>query len=129
MKRSFLKPIHLFGLGLIVAFGVYGITGIRSAITPYVSIKEAQATTDRVQVKGHLDKASMHTDNLGRLIFDLNDFTTHQVFTVVFSGQHPANMQMARDVVVMGSWDGKRGVFEADQMNIKCPDKYSSEKG
>jgi cytochrome c-type biogenesis protein CcmE len=123
-RRMPVKPLHIFGLALIIGFGVYGATGMKDSITPYVSIAQARATQDRVQVKGALDKKSLHSDSLGRLIFQLKDFQTGQRFEVIFSGQHPANMQMARDVVAMGSWNASDRVFDADQMNIKCPDKY-----
>lgn len=129
MNKFPLRPLHLFGMLLIVGFGVYGATGIKSSITPYVDIGHAIATTDRVQVKGSLDKRTIHADHYGSLIFDLQDFQTRQKFTVVFTGQHPANMQMARDVVAMGTWNPYRKVFVADQMNIKCPDKYQAGAG
>ncbi|MCA1594963.1 MAG: cytochrome c maturation protein CcmE [Chloroflexi bacterium] len=130
MKRLGIKPLYLYGVLLILGFAVYGASGMKDAITPYVSIPQAmQRPEDRVQVKGSLDKASVHGNTYGQLIFSLLDFKTKRKFTVVFSGQHPANMQMARDVVAMGNWDEVAGVFKADQMNIKCPDKYQPGAG
>lgn len=125
MTKMFrIKPLYLMGFLLIIGFGIYGVTGVKGTLTPYVGIQEAQSSTDRVQVKGNLNKSSLHSDSLGRLIFDLTDFKSKQKFNVVYSGQHPANMAMARDVVAMGSWDPVHHCFQADQMNIKCPDKY-----
>ena len=122
MKKP--KSLYIFGFALIIGFALYGATGLKGALTPYLDIGQAKMTTDRVQVKGTLDKSTIHTDSLGRLIFDLTDFKSKQRFAVIFSGQHPANMAMARDVVAMGVWNPQRQVFESDQMNIKCPDKY-----
>jgi len=124
-----LKPLPLFGLALIAAFAIFGFSGLRGSVTPYVDIATAQATTDRVQVKGKFDKSTLHNGPRGELIFNLVDFKTAQQFAVVYSGPQPANMQMARDVVAMGSWDAQRNVFAADQMNIKCPDKYAPGAG
>ena len=125
MKKLPIKPLYLYGIILIAAFAAYGATGVKDAITPYVSIAEAQQHPDEhVQVKGELIKKTIHGNEYGQLIFDLVDFKLKKRFTVVFSGQHPANMQMARDVVAMGNWDPAGHVFKSDQMNIKCPDKY-----
>ena len=120
------KPLPVVGFALIIGFGIYGANGLKGSITPYVTIAQARSTPDRVQVKGSLDKSTLHTDSLGRLIFDLTDFKTHERFTVMYCGEDHANMAMARDVVAMGNWNPKSGVFNADQMNIKCPDKYQT---
>ena len=121
-----IKPLHLVGLVLIVGFAIFGATGLKGAMTPYVDIAQAKSTTDRVQVKGKLDKSSVHTDSLGRLLFRLSDFKTHDSFAVCYTGPEHANMEMARDVVAMGHWDPSANQFKADEMNIKCPDKYQT---
>jgi cytochrome c-type biogenesis protein CcmE len=123
MKLGHWKIVLSLGLiGVLVAFGV---TAFQGSLTPYRSFREARAG-GYVQVNGTLaDPASTSTEQ-GVLRFQLRD-TAGEVLPVTYPGVKPANFEQATSVVAIGQY--KNGVFEADQLLVKCPSKYQAEGG
>ena len=121
------QPFWRIGISLvlIVVLVAFGVTAFQGSLTPYKSFREARAG-GYVQVNGTLaDPASTSTTE-GVLRFELKD-TEGQVLTVAYHGVKPANFEQATSVVAIGRFE--EGIFEADQLLVKCPSKYQAEGG
>ena len=46
-------------------------------------------------------------------------------FHVVYKGVKPSNFEQATEVVAIGRFNN--GIFEAEQLLVKCPSKYEAE--
>jgi len=107
---------------LVVAFLAYGTTSFKSNLTPYVSFDEASATARKVQVAGGLvQNSTKYVDESQELQFSMvdDDGNTMQVH---YKGVKPGNFEEAVQIVAIGSYES--GVFEAEQLLVKCPSKY-----
>lgn len=104
--------------GVIVAFLMNS--------SPYVTVAQAKAVNaDRMHLSGDIMKETVHQDlKEHTLTFDVKDATGR--VTVVYSGTPPQNMGEATKVVAIGTM--KNGKFLSDQLLVKCPSKYESEK-
>lgn len=120
-----MKAKYVIGLVIIVAFIVFAGMNLKKSLTPYVSLSEAKRTGAVVQVKG---KRVPGTEN-----FNMDNKTFHfemvddkgEKFQVVYEGVKPSNFEQATEVVAIGKFDN--GVFNAEQLLVKCPSKYQAE--
>jgi cytochrome c-type biogenesis protein CcmE len=121
MKLGFILPLVVGSLALT---GMV-FTFVNQA-TPYVTVKEAQAgNTGRVHLPGEMVQESIQVASKERIVrFTLKDEKGDQI-PVVYQGNAPANMGTSTKVVVIGRVE--EGVFQANDMLIKCPTKYESE--
>jgi cytochrome c-type biogenesis protein CcmE len=112
----------IIGIGLIVAFTVFGFLNFRKALTPYVSYKEARAGGS-VQIIGTLLQGSVNyvTDEQ-TLYFTMKEKDTDDTIPVAYKGQRPINFEDATSIVAIGSFDGR--IFQAKKLLVKCPSKY-----
>lgn len=98
---------------------------MQNTLTAYVGFSDAQAATSRVQVKGAIDKSSVEFDHMKRdLRFDITDDAGKRM-TVHYAGTAPGNFDQASHAVCAGTFEN--GVFNADELLIKCPSKYQGE--
>jgi cytochrome c-type biogenesis protein CcmE len=113
---------YAVGAVLVVAFLAYGTTSFKSNLTPYVTFDEAEKTARKVQVAGGLvANSTQYLDESQELRFAMvND--TGETMTVHYSGVKPGNFEEAVQIVAIGSY--QEGVFEAEQLLVKCPSKY-----
>ncbi len=117
MKRS-----YLIGGLLILTFGLLGASKLRSTLVTYVGFSEARAAGTRVQIKGKIDKASVHIDRTTKsLVFDVTDDNKGRM-TIIYNRPAPGNFSQASHVVAVGKY--KDGTFLADELLVKCPSKY-----
>jgi cytochrome c-type biogenesis protein CcmE len=121
------QPFWRIGISLvlIVVLVAFGVTAFQGSLTPYKSFREARAG-GYVQVNGTLADPTSTSTTDGVLRFDLKD-TEGQVLAVAYHGVKPANFEQATSVVAIGRFE--EGVFEADQLLVKCPSKYQAEGG
>lgn len=100
-----------------------------SNASPYGSFAEAKQTgSDRIYVKGALDKESIHTDVKagGKTTFFLTDLKGEKE-QVQLNVPRPENLGDASDVVVIGGFQGS--TFVAKDIRVKCPSRYEDKKG
>ncbi len=121
-----MRPKYIVGIGIILVFIAFAGLKLKQSFTPYVSLQEAKQTSGVVQVKGTRIPGSERYDYEKKVfIFEMKD-TTGEVFKVVYHGVKPSNFEQAMEVVAIGAY--KNGVFEANQLLIKCPSKYQAEE-
>lgn len=121
-----LKPSLVIGVMLIVCFATLGAVAFRKTVTPYVSVPEARATTDIVQVYGAIDQAHRKYDKAtGEMTFPLTDLKNNTMM-VRYRKTIPGNIAQATHCVATGHWN--RDHFDATDLLIKCPSKYQGEK-
>lgn len=121
-----MKPSLIIGIVLIAAFAALGAVAFRKTVTPYVSVPEARATADVVQVYGAIDQAHVSYDKAtAEIRFPLTDLKNNTM-EVRYKGVRPGNMAQATHCVATGQWDGDH--FDATSLLIKCPSKYQGDK-
>jgi len=107
---------------LVVAFLAYGTTSFKSNLTPYVSFAEAASSARKVQVAGGLvENSSEYLDESQELRFTLIE-EDGDTLVVHYDGVKPGNFEEAVQIVAVGRFDD--GVFNAEQLLVKCPSKY-----
>ncbi len=113
---------YAVGAVLVVAFLAYGTTSFKSNLTPYVSFEEASRSGKRVQVAGGLvEDSTEYLDASQELKFAMVD-EDGNTLTVHYNGVKPGNFEEAVQIVAVGTY--QRGLFEAEQLLVKCPSKY-----
>jgi cytochrome c-type biogenesis protein CcmE len=107
---------------LVVAFLAYGTTSFKSNLTPYVSFEEASRSARKVQVAGGLvENSTDYLDETEELRFTMVE-EDGDTMTVLYKGVKPGNFEEAVQIVAVGSYGD--GVFNAEQLLVKCPSKY-----
>jgi len=128
-----LNAKYVIGGLIIILFVVWGAYSFMKTTIQYVSIEQARNSDKIVQVMGKIDfdVVTFNTDEqrLEFAIFDAEapDDATADRLPVVYHGVVPGNFEQATSVVLKGK--SRDGVFEADQMLVKCPSKYQGEGG
>src|SRR5579862_4751000 len=124
-KRGFAKGATLTAIVCLLAI-VGVIYAFMANSSPYVTVAQARtANADRMHVAGDIVQETVHQDLTNHtIVFDLKDTTGK--LTVVYTGTPPQNMGEAKQAVAIGSM--KDGKFLSDNLLIKCPSKYESEK-
>ena len=124
---------YIIGGLIIVLFVVWGAYSFMKTTIQYVSIEQARTSEHVVQVMGEIDfdRVNFNTDErrLEFAIFDVeapNEATAVRL-PVVYYGVVPGNFEQASSVVLKGK--SADGVFQADQMLVKCPSKYQGDGG
>ena len=113
---------YAVGAVLVVAFLAYGTTSFKSNLTPYVSFEEASRSGKKVQVAGGLvENSTEYLDASEELRFAMVDEDGNRL-TVHYNGVKPGNFEEAVQIVAVGNY--RQGVFEAEQLLVKCPSKY-----
>lgn len=106
----------LAGIGLTTVF-------VNNA-SPYVTIKEVNGLNQKVHVVGKIVPNTLTQNALAQEVnFTIQDDSG--VMPVKYVGPPQSNLASATQVVVIGQ--RKDGVFEANQMLVKCPSKYESD--
>jgi cytochrome c-type biogenesis protein CcmE len=121
--RAILIPV----LGLL--FLVIAVLSLsENILSPYVPFATAR---DRggsyVQIIGTLDSTSPVIHGEGEFSFRIAENGGAKM-DVIHRGVKPQNFEHADQIVLLGSYNISRGIFEADKLLVKCPSKYRSEK-
>lgn len=114
-------------VGSIIVIGLIVVAALtlRSTMTPYVTVKEAKLTGSQCQVKGEVVPGSAIFDLDKKIFrFKLVD-KNNDIVDVIHNGVKPGNFDQAKEVVVIGKF--QNGIFEANQILVKCPSKYEAE--
>ncbi len=118
----------IFLIILLVGFVAYAGLNLAESVTPYVSIAEARATSNGVQVKGLLDKNFEPVQTSDEFNFSLKDEVTGETMRVKFDGIKPDQFDEAYHIVAVGKYDAADETFHAKKLLIKCPSKYEGQK-
>ena len=122
---------YIIGGIIIVLFVVWGGYSFMQTTIQYVSLDQARASERTVQVMGKIDfdLVNFNSDQkrLEFAIYDAEatDEVNAERMPVVYYGVVPGNFDQATSVVLKGQ--SSDGVFEAEQMLVKCPSKYQGE--
>ena len=118
----------IFLIVLLVGFAGYAGLNLAESVTPYVSIAEARATSNGVQVKGLLDKNFEPVQRGNEFDFSLLDEATGETMRVKFDGMKPDQFDEAYHIVAVGKYEAADETFHAKKLLIKCPSKYEGQK-
>ena len=113
---------------MLVGFIGYAGFNLAESVTPYVSIAEARATSNGVQVKGLLDKNFTPQQTCDEFTFSLQDEETGETMRVKFDGMNPDQFDEAYHIVAVGKYDTTDNSFHAKKLLIKCPSKYEGQQ-
>jgi len=112
----------IFGVTAIVGFVAFGAGAFKSSLTPYVTFRQARATSDSVQIAGKLVQGSdRYDEGSSTLLFTLEDETGDRM-DIAYTGLKPGNFNEATQVVAIGRLKGH--VLQAEKLLVKCPSKY-----
>ncbi len=139
MKNKKIIIIAIISICAGIAF--YSIFSAGRVLTPYVSFKNAIESGSHVQVIGMPDRSKPFEQKEGIFSFDLKesadslresedtlkDSATNSM-KVSFNGAKPNNFDSADQIVVQGSYNKERNIFEAKKILVKCPSKYIRNK-
>lgn len=120
---TILLAVALVGAGL--GIGIYAFI---SNSSPYRTVVEAKApgTTGSIHVQAIVLRDTVQRDPISRTLrFTVKDEVSGDTLPVVYRGAIPESFDQAPKVVVVGSC--KNGVFEASQIQTKCPSRYDAE--
>ncbi len=117
-----------FLAAMLLGFVAYAGINLSENVTPYVSIAEATASKNSVQVKGLLDENFAPRQAGDEFIFNLRDEVTGETLNVKFSGVRPDQFDEAHHIVAVGKYDEAAETFRAKKLLIKCPSKYEGQK-
>lgn len=124
MKRK-RANLYVIGTVLVVALAGYAFTGLRESLTPYVRFDQARSADRVVQVAGGLVTGSSSYDSDTKsLLFTMEDKESGDTLAVTYQGVKPANFEDAVSIVAVGRYSEETGVFQADNLLVKCPSKY-----
>jgi cytochrome c-type biogenesis protein CcmE len=120
-----MKSKYLIGIAIILVFLVFAGVNFQQSLTPYVSLETAMKKGTTVQIKGaRVAGSEMYDFENKSFRFQMSD-GAEAVFPVIYRGVKPSNFEHAKEVVAKGRF--RNGVFEADEILIKCPSKYEAE--
>ncbi len=120
-----MKAKYIVGLVIIVVFVIFAGMNFQESLTPYITLAEAKANGKTCQIKGARVDGSDHYDPTTKTFnFKIHDESGEEVL-VIYNGVKPSNFEHATEIVVRGRY--RDGVFEADEMLVKCPSKYEAE--
>ncbi len=119
-----MKKKTIIGITIIVIFSVFAFSAFDSAVTPYVTFQEAFETSRKVQVMGYLEEGQANYNLEDQnLEFNLVDDEGTRAL-VIYNGAKPSNFDDADSIVVIGEYNSSAGVFQAEDLLVKCPSKY-----
>jgi cytochrome c-type biogenesis protein CcmE len=118
------------GVVVVVVIGVLMAVSFSGSTSDYLSIAEVKALgSDQPRdsrVAGAIvpDSVDWNTREL-HLTFEIEDDTGQ--LEISYHGPQPDMLVDAVEAVVIGKYDPENGLFEAEELLMKCPSKYEEE--
>lgn len=122
--KYILGGVVLLGVIAFVMFSSFQSNTVYYYTLPELYTQQTQLTGQTVRVNGPLDKTSIQNDQKN-LILKFNLVQDGHVLPVVYRGVAPDTMGSGESVVAEGKLD-HNGVFQADNILVKCPSKYET---
>ncbi|MFC2031011.1 cytochrome c maturation protein CcmE [Chloroflexota bacterium] len=119
------------GVVVVVVIGVLIATSFSGSTSDYLSVTEVRALgpdqgrDSRVAGAIVADSVAWSTQEL-HLTFEIEDETG--TLPISYHGPQPDMLVDAVEAVAIGKYDPSAGVFEADELLMKCPSKYEEEE-
>lgn len=113
---------------VVAALGI-GIFLFVQNSSPYRTIAQAKASKGNgsIHIQADVVKQSVLRNLINQeLKFTISDTESHETIPVIYHGAIPESFDQATRVVVVGSF--KNGIFEATQIQTKCPSRYSADE-
>ena len=131
--RSRTGAIKFFvgGLVILAAIAYVLFNSFQANAVYYYTLREFNAQQSKlagqtIRINGPLDKDSIQIDQKTSVLkFNLKDGDL--VLPVVYRGIAPDTLKTGESVVAEGRVDAT-GVFQADNILVKCPSKYEEQK-
>ncbi|HEX6289694.1 MAG TPA: cytochrome c maturation protein CcmE [Herpetosiphonaceae bacterium] len=124
-RRFGLKPVQWMMLAVIALALGFGGWSLRGSLARTVTIAEAKEASGTVQVFGYLHSKGAYDDH-HNWTFDIQG---HDGSTLkVVHPTKPGNFEDAISVAATGRFNAEKGVFEAEQLLVKCPSKYQEQE-
>ena len=124
-----MNKTYIAGFTIIVLAIGFTMWAFSGSMTPYVDIKQARQLNGDVQVRGKIVRDAEHQpfyDTKANVLrFWLEDINKEKI-EVVYHGAKPEAFDTAPETAAKGSI--VNGVFSSNQLVVKCPSKYDSEK-
>ncbi len=132
-SRSRVGAVKYFagGLAILAVIGYVLFTSFQSNAVYYYTLPEFKAQQSKLagqtlRINAPLDKNSIQLDQKAVVLrFNLKDGDVVQ--PVVYHGVAPDTFTTGETIVAEGHL-GTDGVFQADNLLVKCPSKYESQK-
>ncbi len=131
-SRSRVGAVKYFAGGLIILAAIVYVTfnSFQSNAVYYYTLREFKAQQSNlagqtIRINGPLDKESIQIDQK-TLVLQFNMKDGDLVQPVVYRGVVPDTLTTGESVVAEGHL-GSDGVFQADNILVKCPSKYESQ--
>ena len=118
-----MKRKHIIALAVAVAFiGIAAFALVDNKID-YSDFDKAASSGRRAQVSGTYDKdkGARYDPNSNTFSFFMKDHAGREM-PVKYAGMKPNNFEIAPSVVCVGKVES--GVFEATDIQTKCPSRY-----
>jgi cytochrome c-type biogenesis protein CcmE len=124
------KKFLIGAIIILVAAGSLGFMAFRGAATYYYTVSEALAKENtlsgqNIRVAGQVAIDSVvqdgTTNHISFVLLDTSD--SNQSLAVRYQGEVPDAFKAGNDAVVEGHLSSP-GIFEAQQIIVKCPSKY-----
>ncbi len=118
------------GLLILGVIAYVAFSSFQSNTVYYFTLQEfhtqrASLAGQTIRINGPLDQSSIQLDQKNMVLnFNLKDGDIVQ--PVVYRGVVPDTLKTGESVVAEGRLDSN-GVFQADQILVKCPSKYESQ--
>jgi len=124
LEAKRMKKSYIIGGIVVVLALVMAMYSFQSTLTAYVTVDEAKASGQRVQVAGLAVKGTERYDTkTNNLVFTLREDGGSQM-KVEYDGPRPGNFDDVNKVVAIGRYVSDKGAFQADELLVKCPTKY-----
>ena len=122
MKKSYV----IGGIVIICALAM-AMYSFKSTLTSYVTVSEAKASKQAVQVAGIVVEGSDRYDlKSNNLLFTLREDGGDEM-KVEYDGPRPGNFDNVTKVVAIGRYQPQKQTFLAEQLLVKCPTKYEGQ--
>ena len=119
MKRSYV----IGGVVIILALTL-AMYSFKSTLTSYVTVREAKASKQSVQVAGIVVKGTDRYDlRSNNLLFTLREDGGDEM-KVEYDGPRPGNFDNVTKLVAIGKYQPQKQTFLAKELLVKCPTKY-----
>jgi cytochrome c-type biogenesis protein CcmE len=118
-----MKRKHIIALVVAVGFIAIAAFALVDNKIDYSDFQKAESNGRRAQVAGTFvkEKGSHYDVNSNLFTFVMKDKQGHEM-PVKYTGVRPNNFELAPSVVCVGKVEG--GVFEATDIQTKCPSRY-----
>ena len=121
----------IFGTGIVALCAVVAGVSLGGSTRKAVAFDEVPTSTDRVQIYGILDHATINPIKGHSIVaFTLLEEKTHKKMDVLYENTHvalPYNFPAASHAKVTGYYDPTEKRLVVSEVSTKCPSKYDQQ--